>query len=57
MEQWAVCHGFSCNRVSNNEVFKVIAVLMIKGIWIIHALRGKYEVFSVLWYALLQYTR
>jgi len=47
----------SATKVSNTEMFKVIAVLMIKGIWITHALWGKYEVFSVLWYALLQYTR
>jgi hypothetical protein len=57
MEQWVVYRGFSCNRVSNTEVFKVTAVLMTKSIWIIHAFWRKHEVFSVLWYALLQYTR
>ena len=49
--------GFSCNRVSSTDVFKVIVVLVIKGIWIIYACWGNYEVFFVLWYALLQYTR
>jgi len=42
MEHWTFCNGFSCNRVSSTEVFKVISMLMIKGIWIIYAFGGKY---------------
>jgi hypothetical protein len=38
--------------VSNTEVLKDIAVLMIKGVWFIHAFGGgMYEVLSVLWYS------
>jgi hypothetical protein len=49
-EPWAVCHGFSCNRISSPEVFKDNTVLvMVQTFW------GMSDMVSVLRRALLQY--
>ena len=53
-EPWAVCHGFSCNRISSPEVFKDNTVL-VEGIWMVQTFWGMSDMVSVLRRALLQY--